>query len=151
MFEAVDRMCLRVGALLHEARELDRPGFKAWVEERMPFGADKASRLIAIHLAYSELPADTIAQLPRPWQAMFVLRKWAGGRLQDALDSGEVGPDTTVAEAKKKAREWSKNQRGRNPLTARYSQADLRAGALMDHSPSELTETVREALVKWMG
>lgn len=151
MFETVDRMCLRVGALLQEARELNPSGFRRWVDERMPFGYDKAQRLIAIHLAYSSLPAETVAQLPRPWQAMYTLRRWTGGRLEEALESGEIGPDTTVNEARKKAREWSKNQRPRDPLTARYSQADLRAGALMEHPASELNPTVREALVRWLG
>jgi len=144
-------MCLRVGALLHEARELDRGGFEGWVTQRLPFGMDKARRLIAIHLAYGELPAETVAQLPRPWQAMFVLRRWADGRLQDAIESGEVGPDTTVDQARKKAREWSSNQRSGDPLTDRYTQADLRAGALMKHSASDLNETVRDALVRWLG
>jgi hypothetical protein len=151
VYSSIDRMCLRVGELLAEARALDPAGFKKWVETRMPFGYDKARRLIAIHLAYRELPEDKIAQLPLPWQALYALAPFAQGQLQEALESGEIGPETTQAEAITRARHWKNHRRLVDPLQARYSTADSRAGALMEHRADELNPYVREALVRWLG
>jgi len=148
VFAAVDRMCLKVGELLFEAREMDRAGFREWVDTRMPFGFDKANRLIAIHLAYRELPAETLAELPRPWQALYALRHWTGGRLEQAIQRGEIGPATTVATAKSIARDWSKTQ-GRD--VERYSAADLCAGKLMGFEPELLDEHVFNALARWVA
>lgn len=151
MYECIDRMCLRVGALLVEARAEDPANFKTWVNERMPFGFDKARRLIAIHLAYSELPPDKVAQLPRPWQALYALAPYAQGRLIEALESGEIGPDTTQAQAIERARSWSNSQRKADPVEARYAAVDRRAGALMELNADDLNEFVREALIRWLG
>ena len=151
VYSSIDRMCLRVGELLAEARALNPSGFKRWVEQRMPFGYDKARRLVAIHLAYSELPPEKLAQLPQPWQALYALAPFARGQLVEALESGEIGPDTTQAEAITKARQWKTHRRQVDPLRARYSTADIRAGALMELSASELNPYVREALLRWLG
>jgi hypothetical protein len=153
VYETVDRMCLQVGALLHEARTLNPTGFEEWVAERMPFGLDKARRLIAIHLAYAELPEDVRHNLPRPWQAMFALRHWAGGKLDEAIESGEVGPDTTVDQARALAKKWTNDSRtgDEESLTARYKAADLAAGKLMAHDPADLNPDVFRALSRWMS
>ena len=147
----MDRMCLRLGELLWEAKALDPGGFNQWVKDRLPFGDNKARRLIAIYVAYRELPPEKIEQLPRPWQALYALARHAKGNLLDALESGEIGPDTTVREAQASARHWSKNQRKVDPLEARYSTADTRAGALMEHSASNLNPYVRQALESWLS
>lgn len=152
VYDTVDRMCLRVGELLHEARSLNPKGFEQWVGERMPFGMDKARRLIAIHLAYHELPEDVRHNLPRPWQAMFALRKWAGGKLTEAIEVGEVGPDTTVEQARELAKKWTKDSRtgDEETLTPRYSAPDLAAGRLMAFQPDDLNEDVFRALSRWV-
>jgi hypothetical protein len=151
VYDTVDHMCLRLGELLWEAREIDPGGFRDWVEERMPFGYDKARRLVAIYLAYRELPADVQAQLPRPWQAMFALRRWAGGRLNEAIAAGEIGPDTTVQQALTTAKKWS-NDSYPDPvdLPVRYQRADLLAGRLMATSPDDLDADVYRALTRWV-
>jgi hypothetical protein len=151
VFAAVDHMCLRVGALLAEARDLDPGGFKAWVEAKMPFGYDKARRLVAIHLAYRELPAEVQARLPRPWQALYALRHWSGGRLTEAIESGEIDEHTTVVAARERARAWSSDRRETPELSARYSAADLAAGRLMTFSPADVNSDVRRALERWLG
>ena len=152
VYQAVDRMCMRLGELLHEARVLEPEGFNDWVAERMPFGLDKAKRLIAIHLAYRELPEDVVHNLPRPWQAMFALRHWTGGRLEEAIEAGEIGPDTTIAEARDTAKKWSKDSKQDDPpLTARYSQPDLLAGKLMAEDPNGLNPDVHRALSRWVS
>lgn len=150
VYDTVDRMCLRVGELLWEAKVLDPGGFNKWVENRMPFGVDKARRLIAIFVAYRELPPEKLAQLPRAWQAMFALAPYAQGRLRVALESGEITPDTTAREAIASARHWGTNRRTADPLVARYTAADTRAGALMEHRPEDLNPYVREALTNWL-
>lgn len=145
-------MCLTVGALLAEARSIDPSGFKAWVEERMPFGYDKASRLVAIHVAYSELPADVLERLPLPWQAMFALRHWAGGRLEQAVAVGEVGPDTTVSGALALARKWSSDShKPDDVLSSRYGRGDLLAGKLMTTDPGDMNPDVARALTRWLS
>ena len=151
VYETVDRMCLRVGELLWEAKALDPGGFDDWVETKMPFGRDTARRLIAIFVAYRELPPEKLAQLPRAWQAMFALSKFAQGQLLVALESGEINPDTTAKQAQATARRWSGQRRKTDPLEARYSPADNRAGALMEHRPEDLNPYVREALVSWLN
>lgn len=143
-------MCLRVGGLLYEAKSLNPGGFAAWVKSKMPFGYDTARRLIAIHLAYRELPPEKIAQLPRPWQAMYALAPYAQGQLQAAIESGEVGPTTTVAQAIKLSRKWGSNRRKVDPLDPVYGPADRRAGALMQYRPEDLNEYVRAALARWL-
>jgi hypothetical protein len=145
-------MCLRVGALLHEARDLDPGGFQGWVDERLPFGYDKARRLIAIHLAYRELPEEAVRNLPRPWQAMYALRHWAGGRLPQAIESGEVGPHTTQRDALALAKKWSKDSKtGDVVIASRYTPADLAAGKLMGLSPDDVNPDVWRALGRWMS
>jgi hypothetical protein len=150
VFATVDRMCLRVGELLYEAKVLNPGGFQKWVKTRMPFGYDTARRLVAIHLAYRELPEEKIAQLPRPWQALYALAPHARGKLAAAIASGEIGPDTTVAEARERARDWSSNRRHVDPLEPTYGTADRRAGALMEFQVSDLNPYVRAALARWM-
>jgi hypothetical protein len=151
VFETIDRMCLRVGALLYEARELDPSGFQFWVETRMPFGYDKARRLIAIHLAYRDLPESVISGLPRPWQALYALRHWAGGRLDKAIEAGEIGEQSTVKDALALAKKWSKDSKNDEfAIAARYSAADLAAGKLMGLSPDDVNADVWRALTRWM-
>ena len=151
VFNSIDRMCLRVGELLHEARVLNPAGFREWVEDRLPFGHDKARRLMAIHLAYRELPPETVASLPRPWQALYTLRHWSGGKLDEAIAAGEIGPETTVKQAQEKARHWSSDRPLGSKGAARYSTADVRAGKLMDFPSDDLDENVFLALRKWMN
>lgn len=150
VFATVDRMCLRVGELLYEAKLLDPSAFAGWVKERMPFGYDTARRLVAIHLAYRELPAEKVAQLPRPWQALYALAPHARGNLAEALDSGDIGPNTTVAEARERARKWGSKQRPAGPLEQVYGTADRRAGALMEFRADDLNPYVRDALSRWL-
>lgn len=150
VYASIDRMCLSVGELLAEAKALDPAGFKQWVEQRMPFGYDKARRLIAIHVAYRELPPEKVAQLPLPWQALYALAPYAQGQLIEALESGEIGPETTRSQAVTKARQWKTHRRLVDPLEPRYSTADSRAGALMEHSASELNPHVHDALRRWL-
>lgn len=150
VYLTVDRMCLRIGALLIEARSIEGDGFKAWVTKRMPFGWETARRLIAVSIAYSELPKEKIDQLPRPWQALYALAPFANGRLLQAIEAGEVGPDTTTSQARDAARAWrSTHTRGadRNPMAL----ADRRASALMEFAADDLNDITFKALSRWVA
>lgn len=118
-----------------------------WVEEELPFGYDKARRLMAIHLAYTQLPKHVQEQLPRPWQALYAVTRLGRDELIEAVESGTISPKTTIAQAKQITRVYRGNKR--SAVKPRYSQADLIAGSLMDHHPENLDPLVFEALVNW--
>lgn len=145
---SMDRMCLQVGADLLEARRLDPDGFELFLEP-LPFGIHTARKLIAIHLAYRDLPAKVVEGLPRPWQAMYALKKFPAEQLQAAIEAGEIGPGMSQRDAVAKAREWSES-RPRRTVTDRRSRADIRAGALIDCPVGEMSEPVRRALLRWL-
>lgn len=151
VYDAVDSMALRVGALLVEARDLNPRGFKQWVETELPFSYETARRLVAIHLSYSQLPAEVMNQLPRPWQALYALRHWTGGRLQEAISSGEVHSKMTRSQAEAKARDWSKNDVALRQRGRQFSNADLAAGKLMAFDVNDLSAPVARALRKWVS
>jgi hypothetical protein len=151
VYEEIDRMALKVGRLLREAQELAPGEFRKWVEESLPFGIDTARRLVAIHLSYEKLSESQLKQLPHPWQALYALRKHVDGKLPEALASGEIGTHTTQAEAIRKAREWSRDERTGVQVADRYGAADLTAGRLMTFEPSELKPDVLRALRRWIN
>lgn len=142
IFAVVDAMVLEVGRLLLEAK-LAHPGrFGEWVDAELPFGRDRARRLIAIHVAYGHLPASKLRLLPRPWQALFALRHLAAtGELDERVAAGEIGPSTTVAEAVGIARRH---------VAPRHSEADLVAGRLLGLARADLSEVVADALGAWL-
>jgi hypothetical protein len=105
---------------------------------------------VAIHLAYRELPAEVQVRLPRPWQALYALRHFTGGRLVEAIESGDVGEHTTVAAARERARAWTSDRRPTPELSARHSAADLAAGRLMGYRVSDVNSDVRRALANWL-
>lgn len=151
VYHTIDSMALKVGALLVEARDINPKGFKEWVENELPFSYETARRLVAIHLAYAHLPAQVMSELPQPWQALYALRHWTGGRLQQAIESGEVHSKMTRSQAEAKARDWSKTdvplrQRGRQ-----FSNADLAAGKLMALNKNDLSAPVLRALQRWLS
>ena len=92
-------MALKVGAILRAARAEHPETFRAWVENDLPFGLDTAKRLMAISEAYEKLPAATLEQLPRPWQALYALRALPLGELQAAVDAGVVTAGISVGSA----------------------------------------------------
>lgn len=141
-------MCFRVGELLFEAKQLDPVGWRSWVETRLPFSYSRAQRLVAIHLAYRELPVEMRAQLPRPWQALYALHTFTGGTLEAAIQRGEIGPATTARSAQAIARRWKRHEAPE--VKARFTAADLIAGKLLNRHPDELNPVVRERLTRWL-
>lgn len=146
IYSAIDGMVLTVGGLLFEARSTDPDGFNAWVTNELPFSVDTARRLIAIYLAYRELPAETLARLPKPWQALFALRALNREELLEGVESGVINPSMTIEQARRLAR-----TKRRAVVSVRYTSADLQAGALMDCDPNDIDPMVWAALIRWMS
>lgn len=140
-------MVLNVGALLIHAKQLYPGRFMKWVEEELPFGYDKARRLMAIHLAYTQLPEHVQQQLPKPWQALYTITRLGPQEIEQAVAEQSIHPGLTIHHAKQVVRKYRGEKR--SPVTPRYSQADLIAGSLMDHHPSTLDPFVLQALKRW--
>ncbi len=148
--DELDRMALRVGALLAAAKAEHPASWAAWVEEALPFGLDTARRLVAIHEAFSTRPPELIAQLPRPWQALYAIRRLSDADLQSAVASGELSPSTTVKATVATARRWLTGNAAPRSGPLRTVRADLAAGALMEFTPADLDPAVRRALTSWL-
>lgn len=136
-------MALRVGLLLRQAQRLAPARFSSWVESDLPFGIDTARRLIAISKAYETLETSILERLPRPWQALYALRKLRPDQLALGVSRGLIGPTTTIKEAIAFAG-------GGQPDRSRHHRADLAAGALMDCSVDDLHPMVLRALLGWL-
>lgn len=68
----VDQVVMRLGALLHEAALLTgRERFETWIAEELPFDVRSARRMRAVYLAYRELPAEMLVEMPAPRAALF--------------------------------------------------------------------------------
>jgi len=149
IFNEVDDMVLKVGALLLHAKQLYPGQFMRWVNEELPFGYDKARRLIAIYLAYSELDDEVKQQLPKPWQALYAITRLEPHELNESVANRAIHPGITITQAKQIVRKYRGEKR--TPVKPRYSQADLIAGSLMDHHPSALSPLVLSALRRWVS
>lgn len=96
----LERAAIDVGQELLEAKA-DHPGeFMAWVHEAMPFGIDKAERLMAVTKAFATCDHELRSLLPASWTVLFELSRLPTERLYAALEAGSVTPATTVTEAK---------------------------------------------------
>lgn len=140
----VDRMVLSVGRLLCEAKAAHPDRFNDWVENDLPFGLDTARRFMAIFVAYEHLPPETLAKLPKAWQAMFALRRLPQAELEQGITDGAIHPGMTTDEARRYRRVIE-----RTPPGSRYTPADLTAGKLMDFDPNDIDEHVWRALITW--
>lgn len=145
IYREIDGTALRVGRLLREAKALDPVEFNRWVEMELPFGLETARRLMSISAAYEKLPTETLAGLPRPWQAMYALKALPPAAITAGIESGTISPTMTVKEAK----EFARNARGVSSI--RSKRCDEAAGALMQFASHELSPGVRTMLLNWLG
>lgn len=141
----IDGVALRVGRLLREAKEADPTNFNLWVERDLPFGTETARRLMAISAAYEKLPPDKLAQLPRPWQAMYALKALPMPLIESGMANGEITPDMTV----RAARRYAATLRG-SGIAGPGRRADVVAGMLMQFAAKELSPGVRKVLGEWL-
>ena len=155
VIETVEAAVMKLGELLELGRSrLGKEVYDSWVTDDLPFGLDTAKRYRAIWRAYSELDAEVLKRLPRPWQAMYALSAVASSDLRTLVAEGQVSPSTTVADARTlaqryRADRWTGEAPGPEPRPS-ASAADRAAMALMEYDPSELSPRVRVALDAWL-
>lgn len=155
VYETVDRVVMSLGEYLQLGRErLGKGGYEDWVENDLPFGLDTAKRYRAVYLAYSNLRPEVLAQLPRAWQAMYALRAVNHPSMLKMLDRGEIGPETTVLQAKNVVKLFREQKytdgAAEAPTPPVGSRADRAAAELMDYDPAEMSPGVRAALDSWL-
>lgn len=146
----VDGVALRVGRLLREAKALAPDGFRRWVDDELPFGFETARRLMAISAAYEKLPEETLATLPKPWQALYAIRSVPIEQVQRGIAEGALGPETTVRQAVAFARSYRSDGRPSLLVEGKVGRADVAAGLLMQNPPSSLSDGVATALAAWL-
>lgn len=96
----LESAAMEVGRELLEAK-IDHPGeFMEWVGRCLPFGIDKAERLMAITKAFANSDPEVQAALPPAWSALYELSRLPSERLIQAIGTGEVYSSMTVVEAK---------------------------------------------------
>lgn len=145
IYARIDAFVLEIGALLHHAFTNHRAVYDDWVETQLPFGLDKARRMRMIYVAYRELPTETLARLPAPWQSLYALTRIDRPALEAAIEDGTVHPDLTVRETC----EVVAGLNGRE--TKRHTEADLVAAKLASLPPESLTPPARDLLQQWLG
>jgi hypothetical protein len=152
IYAVTDQWALEVGRLLAEAKKIcPKRGWTAWCESEIPFGHDKADRLIAIYRAYHGLPEEVLAGLPRPWQAQFALKSVPRPQLEAGIASGAVNPQMTIIEARSWAKSADSDEIPMPKLHRTHSEADLVAGRLICLEPADLDPNVAAELLKWLS
>ncbi len=144
IYTEIDRMCLRVGAMLHRARCEFPDRYDTWVETCLPFGADKARRLRMVHLACESLPAETLERLPRPMQALYAISRLPTSKIIESVDSGVIHQGLSTRATVAVVRGLSGKE------TARFSEADIIAGKLLARPPGTLAPDIRARLAEWL-
>ena len=141
----LERTALDIGVELLAAKD-EHPGeFVAWVELSLPFGLDKAERLMAITRTFATCDESTRQFLPPAWSALYELTRLPSDRLRQAIDVGEVRPDMTVAAAKALVRA----NPGESSRGTRLS-ADIVAVELTRYPRSELSPEAAARVAAWM-
>lgn len=142
---------LGIGQELIDAKNEHPGGFVEWVETKLPFGLDKAERLMAITRCFSDYDAETRALLPPAWSALYELTRLPSERLANAIEAGEITPQMTVKSARQLAWEAKLAKEGQ-PRSSRPTRltADVVAAELMRYPSYEMSDPVRAALKEWM-
>lgn len=148
IMEVLERTALDIGAELLAAKD-EHPGeFVAWVERSLPFGLDKAERLMAITRTFASCDDQMRAFLPPAWSALYELTRLPSERLRNAIEVGEVAPTMTVADAKAVLARHRKTEGLER--TQRLS-ADVVCGELLRYPRSEMSPEMADRLRAWFG
>lgn len=170
IYEVMEDAAIDVGRHLIAAKA-EHPGeFIAWVERELPFGIDKAERLMAITRSLGDVGPEIRAALPPAYSTLFHLSRLPPPRLREAVETGEVHPGSTYREAEALARSVNGNgvsagaehaERGRpvpmpepepSPVTDRTRiAAELVAEELMRFGADQLSDEMTRRLRTWLG
>lgn len=145
IISCLERAALEVGAELLAAKQEHPREFVAWVEGTLPFGIDKAERLMAITRCFADADPEIRAALPPAWSALYELTRLPSERLLPAIEAGAVHPDMTVAQAKA-----LRSKGFRVPEQPRLT-ADIVARELVRFDRRDLSDEVRAALEDWIA
>ena len=96
----VGTAALDVGAELIAAKQEHPREFMEWVSRSLPFGIDKAEKLMAISRAFGDADPLTRAALPPAWTALFELSRLPIDQVQRSIESGAIAPEMTVSDAR---------------------------------------------------
>ncbi len=157
---AVDQAVLDVGAELLAAKREHPGSFTEWVVRSLPFGLDKAERLMAITRAFGSIDPSVRAALPPAWTAMFELSRLPIETVHEGIESGAITPTMTVSDARAlvsgvreapeaQERAW---QTGPKPgeRQIRVADADLLAAKLVREPRDTLTAAAEAQIRAWL-
>jgi hypothetical protein len=145
IFARIDSFVLDIGAELQYAFEHHRADYDEWVETSLPFSLDKARRMRMIHKAFVHLPPDVLERMPRAWQSLYAISRLAPERVIEAVDSGEIHENLTVAATNDVVRSLQGNA-----VQPRHSVADVMAGKLVTQPVSSLGPEAEVMLRRWL-
>lgn len=143
---------LIVGQELIAAKAEHPGGFVAWVETELPFGIDKAERLMAITRSFATADDEVLEALPSAYSALYELSRMPTDRLRTHIANGDVGPGTTTREARSLATNGKVEGPILPPVPAEPRlAADIVAKELMRHPRAQLSGEIEVALRRWLG
>lgn len=142
----LDDASIQIGLELMLAKEQHTGRFTRWVTEELPFGLDRAERLMMIARAFNDVDPSVKNMLPSAWTALYELAKVPPRALVRSIELGDVTPQMTVADA----RRYVAEQKGRPTPTAPPPMAEAHAIALMRYHPREMTEESIWKLIGWL-
>lgn len=156
---AVEQAAVIVGAELTAAKA-EHPGeFVAWVQSGvLPFGLDKAERLMAIHRAFEGADEHTKSMLPPRWTALYEITRLPSERTRELVEVGRIHPDMTTASARELVAEHRRTESPLPPLpdppkpaTRNGLTAAIVANELMRFERHHLDEPTAVALSEWLN
>lgn len=148
ILDALSDTVYTIGAELLEAKREHNGTFVAWVETELPFGIDRAERLMAVTRAFAT--AEHREHLPAAWTALYELSKVPPGALVRSIELGEVSPGMTVAQARDYVASQRANGETRHPGGV-PPLAEAHAVALLRYHPNDVPEEVRCRLRAWIN
>lgn len=160
IFQILNATAVDIGVELMAAKRSHAGRFLPWVEAEMPFGVDKAEKLMAIARAFATAPRESMDLLPNAWTALYELSRVPAEVLHRAVEEGTVTPNTTVENARGFVRDA--NERSMEPpaepvevtmpepVKLRVSASTLATELLSFHEPTELSPTLRGQVLAWI-
>lgn len=153
IYGALETAAMDIGAELLAAK-VEHPGrFMEWVSTALPFGIDKAERLMAITRAFDNADPEIRQALPSAYSAMCELARLPHDRLRAHIESGDVHPDMTVREARAlhQPNPIPLPEPTVSPLAEPRIAADVIATELIRHPRHMLSDDIADVLAAWLG
>jgi len=148
ILDALNDTVFSIGAELLEAKREHNGTFVAWVETELPFGIDRAERLMAVTRAFAD--TEHREHLPAAWTALYELSRVPVGALVRSIELGEISPAMTVVQAREFVANQRANGENRHP-GGNAPLAEAHAIALLRYHPNDVPEEVRWKLRDWIS